>query len=287
MAWLFLATAALAQTTTPAPSERAVKRFESVRELLESARQQARRQDPAGASESLRRALELAPNSEEVLSAFARVSLAAREPIPAIRALEPLTRMHPSVSAHTYLLGVAKLQIGEHDGAVEALERALELEPDRARTLSALGLAFNHQKRFEDASEALERALELEPEGVETLAALAQAEEGLGKLGAAEDHALRALRKLGDHAVAHLVIGKVRMNQRRYAEARDALERAVAADPTSSKAHYQLSLAYARLGDSEASERHLDLYRRTLREAEEYLIELRTKAGLGVSGMKR
>ena len=43
------------------------------------------------------------------------------------------------------------------------------------------------------------------------------------------------------------------MKQERYAEARERSMRAVAADPTSAKAHYQLSLAYARLGDEQAS----------------------------------
>ncbi len=248
----WLATAELA-AGNPDAAERqlrsSVERFDSVKALLELAKLQARRGERTEATQSLRRALELAPNSEEVLSGFARLSLAAREPVPAIRALEPLTLMHPSVSDHAHLLGVARLQIGENDGAVEALQRALDLEPDRVRTLTALGLAFNNQKQFSEASEALGRALELRPENVEALAALAEAEEGLGELQSAEEHALRALAKASDHAVAHLVIGKVRMNQQRYAEARDALKRAVAADATSAKAHYQLSLAYARLQD--------------------------------------
>jgi tetratricopeptide (TPR) repeat protein len=230
--------------------------------------------------------LEIAPNSEEVLSAFARHSLSAREPVPAIRALEPLSRMHPSVPDYPYLLGVANLQIGENDGAVAALEKARALEPDRGRTLAALGLAFNNRKQFGEAREALERALELEPENPEALAALAEAEEGLGELDRAERHALAALAAGGERSEAQLVLGKVRMNQQRYAEAREALAKAVAADPTSAKAHYQLSLAYARLGESELSREHLELYRAALQRTEEYLIELRTQAGLGSSGMK-
>lgn len=287
---LLLAKAELA-AGNPAAAERqlrsSIERFDSVQARLELARLDARRGAHAEALQTLRQALERAPNAEQLLSAFARLSLAAREPVPAIRALEALTRMHPAVSDHAHLLGVARLQIAENEGAVEALEQALELEPDRVTTMTALGLAFNNQKRFEEAAVALRRALELEPQSPEALAALAEAEEGLGELESAEGHALRALAQNPDHVVANLVIGKVRMSQRRYEEARDTLTRAVTADPTSAKAQYQLSLAYARLGDPERSRRHLELYRAAQKQAEEYLIELRTQAGLGISGMKR
>ena len=264
-----------------------VERFDSVRAMLDLARLQARRGDQDAAARGLRRALEIAPNSEELLSAYARISLVARAPIPAIRALEPLTRMHPRVADHAYLLGVARLQLGENESAIESLERARQLEPDRIQTLTALGLAFNSGKQFAEARAILERALIVDPGNAEALAALAEAEEGLGEYAAARGHALAALQNAPNHAGAHLVLGKVHMNQQEYATARDYLVKAVAADATSPKAHYQLSLAFARLGDSEASKRHLELYRKTQREAEEHLIELRTKAGLGISGMKR
>ena len=66
----------------------------------------------------------------------------------------------------------------------------------------------------------------------------------------------RALAKSSEQATANLVMGMVRMKQGRYEEARDALTKAVSASPDSPKAHYQLSLAYARLGD-EASSRSI------------------------------
>jgi Tfp pilus assembly protein PilF len=76
----------------------------------------------------------------------------------------------------------------------------------------------------------------------------------------------------------------VRMKQQRFGEARDALLKAVAVDPRSPKAHYQLSLAYARLGDEASSERHRELYQQKLREIEELVRRLRTETGLSRSG---
>ena len=102
---------------------------------------------------------------------------------------------------------------------------------------------------------------------MEAVAALAEAEDGLGELADAEAHAQRALAAATGHPTANLVMGMVRMKQERYAEARDALERAVAGDPGSPKAQYQLSLAYARLGDEASARRHVELYQRSWRRS--------------------
>lgn len=262
----------------------AAEHFGSVRALLELARLRTQLRDPGGALDALRRALELAPSSEEVLSAYARLSLTLRAPVPAILALEPLVRMHPTVPEYPYLLGVAWLQAGDMAAAGEMLRRAAaapgEGAPSRALVLIALGIAYNKQKRFDEAREALAESLKLEPENVEALAAMAEAQEGLGELAAAERHARRALARSDAHATANLAIGMVLMKQERYAEARAALEKAVAAEPESAKAHYQLSLACARLGDREGSERHVALYRQVQRDVEERLRALRRQAEL-------
>src|SRR4029078_5532097 len=77
-----------------------------------------------------------------------------------------------------------------------------------------------------------------------------------------------------------------RMKQERYAEAREALERAVAGDPGSPKAHYQLSLAYARLGDEQSARREVGLYQAKLKEIEERVSQIRSATGLsGSAGM--
>ena len=63
--------------------------------MLLLSRLQSEDGDAAGALDTLRKARALAPNSEEVLSAFAQMSLAAGAPIPAAVTLEALKRMSP------------------------------------------------------------------------------------------------------------------------------------------------------------------------------------------------
>ena len=263
------------------------ERFPSARALLDLARLTSRAGQSAVAAKLLERALELAPNSEDVLAARAKVSLAMQAPVVAIRALESLTRMHPTAPEYHYLLGVAQLQLGEMAGSIEALQLSLELEPKRPLTLIALGTTLNAQKRFEEARAAARRAVRLDPESAEALAALAEAEEGLGELEAAEEHANQTLQRAPEHAQALAAIGRIRMTEQRYEEARDLFLRAVSSMPDSAKTHYQLSLAFARLGDRESSNKHLELYRRIRRENDERLVALRTRAGLRESGMGR
>jgi tetratricopeptide (TPR) repeat protein len=257
----------------------AATRFRSVRAMVELARLQMADGRTADALATLGRARERAPHAEDVLSAYAQVALAARAPVPAAEVLVPLTRMCPTVAAYHYRLGVALLQAGDVTGAVVSLERAQTIEPDRPLTLVALGLALVSAKRHAEAKPLLLRSLDLEPDGVEALAALAEAEEGLGELAAAEDHASRALARDPGHATANLALGMVRMKQDRYADARGPLERAAGAAGEQPKAHYQLSLAYARLGEDALSERHRALYAARLSEVEARMKALRAATG--------
>ncbi|MEM9555272.1 MAG: tetratricopeptide repeat protein [Acidobacteriota bacterium] len=273
----------------------------SVRALLALARLEAGRGRAEDAAGTLRKALDLAPNAEDVLSGFARVHLGAGRPGPALQALEGLARMHPEVAEHAYLLGVARLQLGDLDGAAESLARTIELDPTEARHHLARGLALNQLKRFAEAETSLRRALALAPESTRALAALAEAEEGLGRRDAAEQHARSALAALaasreasstapGDSALspspavtaasaaatAHFVLGRLHMQAGEHAAARDAFLRALATADDAAKVHYQLSLAYARLGDHELSRLHRDDYTRLLREADRRLAALQS-----------
>jgi tetratricopeptide (TPR) repeat protein len=254
----------------------AADRYQSVQAYLELARLQSRTKDTAAALASLAKARDIAPNSEDVLSAYAQLALAARLPLPAVTTLMSLTHMYPSVAQYHYLLGVGLMALGDMPTAIDALEQADRLEPDRAVTLLALGLARNNQKLFADAKAALSRSLELQPESNEAIAAIAEAEAGLGELDGAAAHARQALQRVPASATANLVVGLVAFERRDYAEARDSLLKAHQADPDSPKVLYQLSLVFARLGDDASARRYVDLYKEKLRGVEARLEALRT-----------
>jgi tetratricopeptide (TPR) repeat protein len=262
------------------------RRYDSVQALMELARLQIRQKDAAGALSTLRKARDLAPNSEAVLSAFAQVALSMQAPVPALQVLEPLGRMCPTVAQYQYMLGVGLMQAGDIQSSIPALREADRLEPDRPLTLIALGLVLNTQRMYGEARACLVRALDLEPDNVDGMAALAEAEQGLGELDAAEKHALRALARDADHAIGNLALGMVRMQQERYEEACAALETALRVDPASPKPPYQLSLAWARRGDEAQSKKYLEIYRQRVREIDMRVEEIQAKTGIA-GGMKR
>ncbi len=253
----------------------------SVRGLLERARSLTVRNDAEGALAALREAISRAPNSEDVLDAWVRFSLGRGNPTQAILALEPLARMHPKEAEYAYLLGVARMQVGEMSDAVSALRDAAALDPGRALTHVALGLALNREKRFEEARHALAAALRLAPGAPEALAGMSEAVEGLGLLDEAARLAEEVLAVDPDHPTALVTVGVTRLKEGRFDEARDVLVRAVAAEPDSIKGHYQLSLALARLGDRAAAERHLRLSREAQTALDERIRRLRTMPALG------
>ena len=257
----------------------AADKLGSVHALVQLARIHSGDGNAAGAIEALRKARTLAPNSEEVLSALAQVSLAARTSMDAIDALEPLARIAPTVGQHHYLLGVAFIQAGDLIDAVDALQQAQRVEPDRELTLLALGLALNGRKLYAEALPHLQRSLERQPDNLEVLAALAETQEGLGHPQEAEALARRVLTRSAMHPTANFVLGLLLMKQERYADARDALLKAAEGETTLLRAHYQLSLAYARLGDEASSRKHLELYQQKQREIEERVSKLRGATG--------
>ena len=259
----------------------------SVQAYLELAKLQTRMKQPAEALATLTTARELAPNAEEVLSAYAQLALTLKQPMPAVLTLQPLTRMCPSVAQYHYMLGVGLMAIGDMPGAVDALVDADRLEPDRALVLLALGLALNNRKQYAEAKAALIRSVDLQPESVEAVAALAEAEAGLGEFEAASQHARGSLARAPEGATANLVMGLVLIERRSYAEARDALLKAVAGDPDSPKAAYQLSLVYARLGDEASSQRYLEVYRANLKAVEERIKTLRAGGSLSDAKVRR
>jgi len=274
----------------PALAERQLRavaeRYGSVQALMDLARLQTRQKDTAGALATLEKARALAPNAEAVLNAYAQVALTTGAPVPALQVLEPLARMHPTVAQYHYMLGVALMQAGDIQNSTAPLREANRLEPDRPFTLIALGLVLNSQRMYEEAKPYLLRSLDLEPDNVDGVAALAEAEQGLGELAAAETHALRAVARVGDHAIGNLALGMVRMQQERYEEACAALETALRSDPQSPKPPYQLSLAWARRGDQEQSKKYLEMYRERILSIDARLAQVQAKTGMS-GGMKR
>ena len=260
------------------------ERGESVQSMLMLASLQFEKGQARKAAAVLEKALEKAPNSEEVLYRFGQSEIAGGDPAKAIFALRAATRMNSHVGDYCYLLGVAWMQIGEMDSAIPELKKAGALEQDNALPRIGLGLAYNGLRDYAAAQKVLQDALTIDPENTEAMAAMAEALDGSGNSEKADELARIVTQRDAKNLTALLVLGNVRMNQGKLQESLAALKKAESINPTS-KVHYLLSRVYSRLHQPEEAKRQLELYQQAQKEFEQNLMKLRGIKKSG--GMKR
>jgi Flp pilus assembly protein TadD len=199
-------------------------------------------------------------------------------------------------------LGTVYAALAQHLEAQEPLRKACEL--DRREPDACYYLARNHYllNQFDEALAQFRSLLGDDPQPWRIYNGIGLALEGLGKIGEAERAFLQAIEgergravpnedpriNLGnlllrsgrieeslamlDEAVAakpsssraHFELGKLSQQEGRYREARDHLMRAVELDPRHGGAHALLGKVYYRLGDSDLGARHTRLAREAL-----------------------
>lgn len=180
---------------------------------------QAVRGDDAGAAKSAARAVELAPGHFDA----------------------------------QFTLGRALYGAGDVEGAARAFRAAVALNPDDARA------RFFHATALEKTGD-LDRALSSYRELVARQPRIAEGHLGLGVLllrrgdddaGEGMEALRRALAIKPDLYEARVTLGRALVAGGRYAEAISHLRRAAELAPDNPEPHYQLSIAYRRLGRKE------------------------------------
>lgn len=160
-------------------------------------------------------------------------------------------------------LGNIYLQLNRLEEAEANFKRALELNEKTAAAQYGLGQAALSKRSYPDAASYLEKALSLAPESNRLHYALAMAYRGLGKLDQAQSHLalsgtvgvrvsdplVDGLQDLIKGARLHLIRGRTALEARRFSEAVAAFRQAVAAQPDSIPAHFNLGAALSQTGD--------------------------------------
>jgi protein O-GlcNAc transferase len=139
-----------------------------------------------------------------------------------------------------HLLGVVRMQRGEHREAVELIRKAVDVDPrnpSRAAALSNLGIALCETGRPLEALPCFERSLALASRNAETLYNLGNARLALRDYEDALVAYDRALAVNPDHVAALNNRGNVLSALRRGEEALASFDRAIAASPEFAEAH--------------------------------------------------
>ena len=160
-------------------------------------------------------------------------------------------------------LGNIYLQLNRLDEAEANFKRALEINENIAAAQYGLGQAALSKRSYADAARYLEKALSLAPESNRLNYALAMAYRGLSKMDEAQSHLalsgtvgvrvsdplIDGMQDLIKGARLHLIRGRTALEARRFSEAADQFRKAVAAQPDSLPAHFNLGAALTQTGD--------------------------------------
>ncbi len=124
--------------------------------------------------------------------------------------------------AHNFL-GIVHDHLGEHEKAVKSYQAAITIKPDQSALYNNLGVSFAFMGRHEEAAGALRRGLQLRPVDPRLGNNLGMV---LCKLGRYHE-AIEAFRSSGDEAQAYNNLGAFLLEEREYAKASRAFQRAL------------------------------------------------------------
>jgi len=158
-------------------------------------------------------------------------------------------------------LGSAFFQRGYYDQAETSFRIALRDDPSSAEAQYGLGSVYLKREKNAEARASFEQALKLTPNYPDT-APNAWNNLGLlatraGRTSEAIGYFQEALRLSPDYWIALENLGNAYRQQRRWDEARAALERAVAARPGDPEANYSLAMVYAQTDDTARAYQYL------------------------------
>jgi tetratricopeptide (TPR) repeat protein len=160
-------------------------------------------------------------------------------------------------------LGDVYLQLNRLDEAEASYTAALAGNEKNAAALYGLGQTALSRRNYETAARHFEKALALAPEANRLHYALAMAYRGLGQTEKARaqlalsgtvgvraaDPLVDGLRELVKGARLHLIRGRAALDARRFADAAEEFRKAIAAEPESVPAHFNLGATLSQLGD--------------------------------------
>ncbi|HEY3756760.1 MAG TPA: tetratricopeptide repeat protein [Opitutaceae bacterium] len=157
----------------------------------------------------------------------------------------------PACSQAIFLLGIVEMQEGRLLAALERIQQSIALAPTVTRYWYGCGEVLSQLRRFPEAASAYRRVLAAEPKLAEASNALGVALQSIGDPAGASAAFLDALRhnpQYGNDPVWAVNIGVAFCDQRLYADAVMALERAATLNPAMPEAFFNLGNALSGLG---------------------------------------
>jgi tetratricopeptide (TPR) repeat protein len=189
---------------------------------------------------------------------------------PAVEVFREGTSRYPNSPRLAIGLGMALYSLGKYDEAVKSLVRGAELDPKDPRAYAFLSRAFDSSpSRADEVIECFGKFSELQPQNGQAVYYYAmsiwkgkRSEDPNLDLGQIESLLKKAIALEPGLAEAHLQLGNLYSDQRKYAEAVPEYVRARELNPDLADAHYRLAQAYVHVGEKDRAQEELKVYQR-------------------------
>jgi tetratricopeptide (TPR) repeat protein/TolB-like protein len=110
----------------------------------------------------LKKATELAPNSDDAFRRLARAYLSAGRADDALDAYRRAVKVNPYHWVNSDTLGAAYLQLGKYPEAIDAFQHVIQLAPDNVNGYNDVGAAYLRTAQYDKALDAFQHALKLQ-----------------------------------------------------------------------------------------------------------------------------
>lgn len=238
----------------------------ALQNLLGKAYAAAGRDDEA--EKALREAIRLRPYDEDLRYDLGYFHLEAQRFEEALAAFDEGRKTFAKSSRLALGAGIAQYGLRNFSGAVAAFLDASRYDPALPQAHYFLGRTLAHAADRIDEVVAVQRAFaEARPDDYlgpfllgQALVAALPPDAGAEAVETAERALRRSIELKGDFWESQFELGALLDEQRRFAEARPFLERAVELHPKASKLHYRLARVYARLGERELAAREREIH---------------------------
>lgn len=207
----------------------------------------------AEAVAELRRALQLAPDSPDVMLNLANALAESGVDAEAESLLKRLLARVPAHGDARFNLGTLYTRLNRLEEAQAEFRTLLTHYPGNTDAHNSLGVVLERQNRLEDAGEQYRKALELDARHVLALNNLGNVLRVRGEFAQAQACYDKAQALAPAHVDAYLNLGMLRVDEGRPEEARALFDKALSIDPKCIEAALNLSLVYKDLARPDAS----------------------------------
>ncbi len=208
--------------------------------------------------------------SESNLFDWASELLLHRTLDPAVDVFQQATQRYPQSPRLAIGLGMALYSRGNYDDAVKALLKAADLDPSDTRCYYFLSKAYDSSPgQADDVIQRFRRFAELQPRNARALYYYAmslwkgrRAQDANVDFGQIESLLKSAVELDPKFPEAHLQLGNLYSEQKKYSDAAPQYEQALAVNSDLADAHYRLGQAYVHLGKRDDAQQQLQVYQK-------------------------